>query len=89
MYPKHAIYAGSNGAIYYQALYWSQETSWKVSKYFLSIYQTHAIITRGLFIFSLFFTAVYIVELYKDILQILGLKSVVYNLERFQIKSGL
>ena len=57
-----------------------------------------AIITRSLYIFTPFFTAVYIVErlmlqtiyeLNKEILQFLGLKSAVYNRERFQIKSGL
>ena len=51
-------------------------------------YHTCAIITRGLYIFTPFFTAVYIVEqlvlqtiyvLNKEILQFLGLKSVVYN----------
>ena len=62
------------------------------------MYCTCAIITRGLYIFTPFFNAVYIVErlvlqtiyvLNKEILQILGLKSAVCNRERFQIKSGL
>ena len=62
------------------------------------MYRRRAIITHSLYIFTLFFTAVYIAEqfmletiyvLKKEILQILGLKSVVYNWEQFQIKSGL
>ena len=55
-----------------------------------SYYRTRVIITRGLYIFSLFFTTVYIVNverlvlqtiyvLNKEILQFLGLKSAVYN----------
>ena len=61
-------------------------------------FRTRAIISRGLYIFTLFFTGVYIVEqlvlqtiyvLNKEILKILGIKSAVYNWERFQIKSGL
>ena len=61
-------------------------------------YRTHAIITRCLYVFTPFFTVVYIVEwlvlqtiyvLNDAILQCLGLKSVVYNREGFQIKSGL
>ena len=57
-----------------------------------------AIITNDLYIFTPFFTAVYIVErlglqtiyvVNKEILQFLGLKSAVYNREQFQIKSGL
>ena len=54
---------------------------------FIKTYRTHAIITRDLYIFIPFFTAVYIVEwfvlqtiyvLNKEILQYLSLKSVVY-----------
>ena len=57
--------------------------------------------SRGLCILCIhttFFTAVYILEqlvleaiyvLKKEILQILGLKSAVYNQEWFMIKSGL
>ena len=57
-----------------------------------------AIITRALYIFNPFFTAIYIVEwsvlqtiyvLNKEILQFQGLKSMVYNQEWFQIKSRL
>ena len=53
---------------------------------------------HGLYIFTLFFSAVYIVErlvlqtIYvpnKEILQFLDLKSAVYNQEWFQIKSEL
>ena len=62
------------------------------------IYRTRTIIRRGLYIFSTFSTAVYIVELLvlqtiyvlnKVILQFLSLKSAVYNQERFLIKSRL
>ena len=63
------------------------------------MYRTCAIISRGLAIFfTRFFTAVYISErlvlqtiyvINKEILQILGQKSAVYNGERIQIKSGL
>ena len=64
------------------------------------LYTVHAaIITRGVYIFfTLFFTAVYIVErlvlqtiyvLNKEILQFLGLEFAVYNQEQFQIKRGL
>ena len=59
-----------------------------------NIYRTHAIISRGLYIFTLFFTAVYIQK--RLILQtVYALKcgnsskiSAVYNQEQFQIKSG-
>ena len=62
------------------------------------MYRTRSIINRGLYIFTLFFNAVYIVErlilqtisgLNKKILQFFSLKSVAYNQEQFQIKSGL
>ena len=65
---------------------------------FIKTYRMHAIITRDLYIFIPFFTAVYIVEwfvlqtiyvLNKEILQYLSLKSAIYNYEQFQIKSGL
>ena len=61
-------------------------------------YRTRAIITRGLYLFYPIFTAVYIVEqlvlqpiyiLNKEILQLLGLKSTVFNQVRFQIKIGI
>ena len=61
-------------------------------------YHTRAIFHCGLYAFTPFFTAVYIVErlvfqtiyvLNKEILQFLGLKSAVYNQEQFQIKSEL
>ena len=63
-----------------------------------NMYRTSAIISRGLYIFTPFFTVVYIVErfvfqtifvLNKEILQFLGQKSAVYNCERFKIKSEL
>ena len=56
-----------------------------------NIYCTRAIVTRGLYILTPFFTAVYIVErlvlqtiyvLNKEILQFLGLKSAVYDQEQ-------
>ena len=59
-------------------------------KYFK--YRTRAIITCALYIFTLLFTAVYIVEqlvlqtiyvLNKEILQFLGLKFAVYNQDWF------
>ena len=62
------------------------------------IYRKRAIINRGLYIFTPFFTAVYIVEqlvlqtiyvINKEIRQFSGLKSKVCNWERFQMKSGL
>ena len=65
---------------------------------FNSTYHMCAIITRALYIFNPFFTAIYIVEwsvlqtiyvLNKEILQFQGLKSMVYNQEWFQIKRGL
>ena len=60
-----------------------------------SNYRTRAIITRGLYIFTPFFTAVYNQE--RLILQTIYVlkrgnsskNAVVYNQERFQIKSGL
>ena len=61
-------------------------------------YRTRNIISHGLYIFTPIFSAVYFVErlilqtiyvLNKEILQFLGLKSAVYNQERFQIKSAL
>ena len=67
-------------------------------KVFDTDYHTRAIISRGLYIFTPFFTVALIVErlvlqtiyvLNKEILQFLGQKSVVYNRERFLIKSGL
>ena len=60
----------------------------KITLAFTVKYRTHAIITRGLYIFTPYFTAVYIVErlvlqtiyvLNKEIHQFLGLKSTVYN----------
>ena len=57
-------------------------------------YPTRTIISCGLYIFTPFFTAVYIYIQFtyvvkKEILQFLGLKSTVYNWEWFQVKSGL
>ena len=58
----------------------------------------YSFLRNGCYIFYPFFTAVCIVErlvlqtiylLDKEILQFLGLKSTVYNWERFQIKNGL
>ena len=55
-----------------------------------------AIISRGLYIFTPFFSAVYIVErlilqtiyvLNKEILQFLGLKSAVYNQEQLILQT--
>jgi hypothetical protein len=69
-----------------------------VISFLVLVYRMRAIITRGLYIFTPFFTAVYIVEqlvlqtilyLNKEILQLLGLKSAVCNQERVQIKIGL
>ena len=55
-------------------------------------YRMHAIISRSLYIFTQFFTAVYIVEqlvntdnFFTKILQFLGLEPAVYNREWFQI----
>ena len=64
------------------------------------MYHTHVIMTSNLNIYLLlqFFTAFYIVKQLvlqtihvpnKKILQFLGLKSRAYNLQWFQIKSGL
>ena len=61
--------------------------------FFLLIYHMHTIITHGFYFFISFFTAVYIDEtiyvLNKEILQLLGLKSAVYNCEQFKTKKGL
>ena len=65
---------------------------------YLKIEPTHAIISRGLYIFNpIFHCDLYCraaniqgtYELNKGILQFLSLKSAVYKQEGFQIKSGL
>ena len=65
----------------------------RLHAYWQGKYRTCAIITRGLYIFyPIFHCGLYcraVSVLNKAILQFLGLKSAVYNWERFQIKSGL
>ena len=80
--PQTVASTGNNDHVHWQSQKFALHT------YLRRTYRTRTIKTRGLYIFTPFFTAVYIVErlvlqtiyvLDKEILQFLGLKFVVYN----------
>ena len=93
-FPQHKIKAFAIGSVQLGEDTWSkniQKFITVIEKYSKINYRTRAIITRGLYIFypifhcGLYCRAVSVTEIYalnKEILQFLGLKSVVYNQER-------
>ena len=78
-------------------VYWQNTLiSFKYGDFLNNIFCMHAIISRGLYIFTPFFTASFIVQqlvlqtiyvLKKEVHQFLVLKYAVFNQEWFQIKS--